>query len=75
MGQAKAAVQCTRKGIAVDKDSVRLVLKELDPERVAQWSRHKLGRRKYYAKGPSSIWHLDGNDKGNRMDQYTWMYW
>ena len=58
----------TRKGIAVDKDSVRLVLKELDPERVAQWSRHKLGRRKYYAKGPSSIWHLDGNDKGNRMD-------
>ena len=26
----------TRKGIAVDKDSVRLVLKELDPERIAQ---------------------------------------
>ena len=53
----------TRKGFAVDKDSVRLVLRELDPERVAQWSRHKLRRRKYYAKGPSSIWHLDVNDK------------
>ena len=30
----------TRKGFAVDKDSVRLALKELDPERVALRSRH-----------------------------------
>ena len=53
----------TRKGFAVDKDSVRLALKELDPERVALRSKHKLRRRKYYAKGPNVIWHLDGNDK------------
>ena len=52
-----------RKGFAVDKDSVRLVLKELDPEGVALRSRHKLRRRKYYAKGPNDIWILDGNDK------------
>ena len=37
----------TRKGLAVDKDSVRLALKELDPEGVALRSRHKLRRRKY----------------------------
>ena len=53
----------TRKGFAVDKDSVRLALKELDPEGVALRSRDKQRRRKYYAKGPNSIWHLDRNDK------------
>ena len=53
----------TRKGFAVDKDSVRLALKELDPEGVALRSRHTLRRRKYYAKEPNDIWHLDGNDK------------
>ena len=53
----------TRRRFAIDKDSVRLALKELDPEGVALRSRHKLRRRKYYAKGPNDIWHLDGNDK------------
>ena len=53
----------TRKGFAVDKDSVRLALKELDPEGVALRSRHKLRRRKYYVKEPNDIWDLDGNDE------------
>ena len=52
----------TRKGFDVDKDSVTCTLKELDPEGVALRSRHKLRRRKYYAKGPNDIWHLDEND-------------
>ena len=51
----------TRKGFAVDKDSVRLALKGV--EGVALRSRHKVRRRKYYAKGPNDIWHLDGNYK------------
>ena len=51
----------TRKGFAVDEDSVRLALKGV--EGVALRSRHKLRSRKYYAKGPNDIWHLDGNDK------------
>ena len=58
----------TRKGFAVDKDSVRLALKELDPEGVALRSRHKLRIRKYYGKGPNDIWHLDGNNKLKPMD-------
>ena len=45
----------TRKGFAVDKDSVRLALKELDPEGVPLRSRHKLHRRKYYAKESNDI--------------------
>ena len=52
----------TRKGFAVDKDSVRLALKKLDPEGVALRSRHKLRRRKYYEKGPNGILYLDGNN-------------
>ena len=52
----------TRKGFGVDKDSVRLALKELDPEGVALRSRHTISRRKYYAKEPNDIWHLHGND-------------
>ena len=53
----------SRKGFAVDKDSFRLALKQLDSEGVALRSRYKLRRRKYYAKEPNYIWHLDGNDK------------
>ena len=52
----------TRKGFAVDKNSVRLALKELEPEGVALRSRSKLPRRKYYAKGPNVIWNLDGHE-------------
>ena len=48
----------TRKESAVNKDSVILALKELDPEKVALRSRHKIRRRKYYAKRPY----------GNHMD-------
>lgn len=53
----------TRKGISVDRDTVRLVLKEMDPKGVEIRSKHKLKRRKYFAAGPNDIWHLDGNDK------------
>ena len=53
----------TRKEFAVGKGSVRLTLKELDPEVAPLRSRHKLRKRKYYVKGPNDIWHLDGNDK------------
>ena len=76
MGQTKAIVQCTRllpeKDLLLIKNSVRLAIKELEPERVALRSRHKLHRRKYYAKGPNVIWHLDGNE--TVWIQHTWMY-
>eukprot|EP00112_Aurelia_sp_Birch-Aquarium-sp1_P023636 Seg7107.2 transcript_id=Seg7107.2/GoldUCD/mRNA.D3Y31 product="hypothetical protein" protein_id=Seg7107.2/GoldUCD/D3Y31 len=51
------------KGFQVDRDSVRIVLKILDPEGVELRSRHRLRRRRYVAKGPNFIWHIDGNDK------------
>lgn len=49
--------------LVVDRESVRMIVKTLDPEGVACCSKHKLRRRKYSAKGPNWIWHLDGYDK------------
>ena len=50
-------------GIVVDKESVRHILKALDPEGVELRSRRSLRRRNYYSKGPDYLWHLDGYDK------------
>ena len=49
--------------ISVDRDTVRQILKHADPEGVECRSKKILKRRKYYAKGPNDIWHIDGNDK------------
>ena len=50
-------------GLVIQRETVRLVLKELDPEGGDRRSRHRLQRREYFAKGPNYIWHLDGYDK------------
>ena len=49
--------------LAVDKEIVRLILKTLDPEAFEKRPRRRLRRRKYYAKGPNYIWHIDGYDE------------
>ena len=49
--------------ISVDRDNVRQILIHADPEGVECRSKKVLKRRKYYAKGPNGIWHIDGNDK------------
>ena len=40
-----------------------LFLKTLYLEGVERRSRRRLKRRKYYAKGPNYIWHIDEYDK------------
>lgn len=50
-------------GLQVDRETVRQVLKALDPEGVEARSKRKLQRRKYRSKGPDFIWHIDGYDK------------
>lgn len=49
--------------LPVDRESVRIILKELDPEGVDGRRRGRLTRRQYFAQGPNYIWHLDGYDK------------
>ena len=50
-------------GLVVTRDTVRQVLKILDPEGVDLRSKHRLRRRTYNAKGPNYLWHIDGYDK------------
>ncbi|XP_068697380.1 uncharacterized protein [Montipora foliosa] len=50
-------------GLVVDKETVRELLKILDPDGVAARSRHTLQRRQYRTKGPNHLWHIDGYDK------------
>ena len=50
-------------GLSVHKETVRHLLQIVDPEGVAQRSRHRLQRRQYRARGPNFIWHIDGYDK------------
>ena len=47
----------------VDRETVRQVLKGLDPDGVNMRSKRKLQRRKYRTKGPDFLWHIDGYDK------------
>ena len=48
--------KCQQSGLRVRKEDVRLILKVMDPEGVEL-------RKAYFAKGPNSIWHVDGYDK------------
>ena len=50
-------------GYVVDRENVRMCIKELDPEGVLERSRHRLVRRTYITRGPNYLWHMDGYDK------------
>ena len=49
--------------LQVDQETVRLCLKNLDPQGVEERSRRRLRRRVYVSKGPNYQWHIDGYDK------------
>ena len=50
-------------GLVVTRNVVRQILKVVDPEGVDARSRLRLRRRRYFAKGPNYILHIDGYDK------------
>ena len=50
-------------GLTADKETVRLILKSLDPVAVDKGNRWKLTRREYHSFGPSHTWDVDGNNK------------
>ena len=49
--------------LVVKRETVRVVLKRLDPEGVDLRSRRAFRRRLYSVQGPNYMWHLDGYDK------------
>ena len=50
-------------GLVVDRETVRELLKILDPEGVELRGKRSLKRRQYRTKGPNFLWHIDGYDK------------
>ncbi|KAJ8316935.1 hypothetical protein KUTeg_005653 [Tegillarca granosa] len=55
--------KCRDRGLQVKKETVRFIMKEIDPEGVEIRASKRLVRRAYFAKGPNYIWHIDGYDK------------
>lgn len=55
--------KCLERGLDIDKESVRLILKCLDPHGVKCRNARKLTRRTYMNNGPNYMWHMDGYDK------------
>ena len=49
--------------MVTDRETVRSVLKYLDPNGVLSRQRRRLKRRDYYGKGSNYLWHIDGWDK------------
>ena len=49
--------------LSIRQETVRELLKILDPEGVNGRSRHRLQRRQYKTEGPNHVWHIDGYDK------------
>ena len=49
--------------LSIRQETVRELLKILDPEGVNARSRHRLQRRQYKTVGPNHVWHIDGYDK------------
>jgi hypothetical protein len=56
-------VKCINNGLVVSRETVRIILRILDPVGVELRRRRRLVRRRYRAKGPNYIWHLDSYDK------------
>lgn len=53
--------------LEVKQKTVARLLKNLDPEGVADRLRHRLKRRVYSVAGPNFLWHIDGYDKLKRF--------
>ena len=49
--------------VMVSRESVRKIIKDLDPVGVRIRQRRRLKRRQYYCRGPNFLWHIDGWDK------------
>ena len=57
------ATEVSSSGLKADKETVRLILKSLDPVGVDRRKRWKLTRRENHSFGPNHNWHIDGYNK------------
>ncbi|MEQ2313244.1 hypothetical protein AMECASPLE_039692 [Ameca splendens] len=55
--------KCWMAGIVTDRETVRLLMRLLDPNGVDLRAQNRLRRRLYVSRGPNYVWHIDGYDK------------
>lgn len=56
-------LRAIQQGYVVSQDTIRQLVKLLDPDGVAKRRARRLSRRQYRNKGPNALWHMDGYDK------------
>ncbi|KAL2091682.1 hypothetical protein ACEWY4_013945 [Coilia grayii] len=56
-------LRAIQQGYVVSQDTIRQLVKLLDPDGVAKRRALRLSRRQYRNKGPNALWHMDGYDK------------
>jgi len=49
--------------LIVPHETVRMLLKQMDPAAVNSRRQHRLRRRTYASRGPNDTWHIDVYDK------------
>ena len=52
-----------QRGFVVSQETIRLIIKILDPEGVELRRARRLRRRQYTCRGPNALWHMDSYDK------------
>ncbi len=56
-------LRAIRRGYVVSQETMRMVIKEIDPEGVELRRARRLRRRQYFSRGPNALWHMDSYDK------------
>ena len=51
------------RGFVVSQDTIRRIIKLVDPQGVEFRWRRRLRRRQYTSAGPNALWHMDSYDK------------
>ncbi|XP_053699784.1 uncharacterized protein LOC128757644 [Synchiropus splendidus] len=56
-------LRAIQKGFVVSQDTIRQIIKMIDPVGVELRRARRLRRRQYSCRGPNAVWHMDGYDK------------
>lgn len=56
-------LRAVQQGLVVSQDTIRQIIKLVDPQGVELRRARRLRRRQYSCRGPNALWHMDGYDK------------
>ena len=56
-------LRAVQQGFVVSQDTIRRIIKLVDPQGVELRRARRLRRRQYSCRGPNALWHMDGYDK------------